>query len=313
MAETANRRMAGAVGRRAVTLLEVILAIALIIMLMASVMAFYETSIKARDTGRDLALKAIQTRSMLDRLAEELRHTVNVIPGDGRGFEGTRDSITIVRARLPDASAFNEYEEFDTLPPAQNDVMRVTYTLYWDEEERVDDEGVLICHGVWRTEQRTFDPNPKISVESDEPGEDTEEEVLEFPKPDVNELYAPEIKYLRFEYFDGLKWRDRWSTVAVTADAETGAAPSQDESRALPQAVRITMGRVREPPPEKDDLESRDLQAMRDERDKLVHHPDRFMTVVYLPQSDQSLLSSRKRGAGFDRDEQMGEQTSGGR
>ena len=303
--------------RRGFTLLEAILALTLMIILMAGVAGFYQTALKASEEGRKLALNAIQTRSMLERLAEEIRHTVAIVPGDGEGFEGTEDSITIVRARLPEQSAFEEHGRHDTLPPAQMDIQRVKYKLYWDEEDRRDDEGVLICYGVWRSEQKTFDPNPKVAIKTDEEGstEEADTSELQFPQPDVNELYAPEIKYLRFEYFDGLKWRDRWnvanesgSSSGTDASAATG---QKDNDRSLPQAVRITMGQVREPPPDKD-MDINQLKKMREESEKREVHADRFTIVVYLPQSDQSLLSSRKKGAASDL-AQMGEQTEGGK
>lgn len=316
----AGTRNGRAAARRGLTLLEVILALTLTIMLMAAVMMFYQSSLSARDKGRGLALEAIQMRSILERMAEELRHALPVDPGDGRRFGGTRDSITIVRSRLTSNYAFDKHETFENLPPAQMDLMRVTYNLYWDEEERVDEEGIRICYGIWRTEQHTFDPNPRFSVASDEPGAEEVEENLDVPRPDVNELYAPEVKYLRFEYFDGLNWQDDWNVQPTGAGGGSGGggigagggAGGSDDSKALPQAVRITIGRIREPPEEDLDLEQMDRQ--REEREKRVHHPDRFTTVVYLPQSDQSLLSSRKKGAAAARArQQMGEQTTGAR
>ena len=47
--------------------------------------------------------------------------------------------------------------------------------------------------------------------------------------PEINweELYAPEIRYLRFCYFDGSRWWDSWTV--------TGESP-------LPQLVQVTIG-----------------------------------------------------------------------
>lgn len=307
----ANRPAAGrGPRRRGVTLLEVILALALIITMMAAAIAFYHNAVRARTQGSQVAQEAIQMRAMLTRLAEEIRHTVNILPGDGKGFQGTEESITIVRTRLPENYAFDEYDKLDTLPPAQMDLMRVTYHLYWDEEERTDEQGIPICYGLWRTEQKTFDPRPNVVYASAEPGEEVDTEQLNFPQPE-GELYAPEIKYLRFEYYDGVKWRDRWN-VTATGEAEEESAPAGGPDQGgvvLPQAVRITIGKIREPR-EEDEMDMTQLKDKEEERKLEEYHPDRYTIVVYLPQADRSLLSSTKKGSSDDRD-QMGEQTSG--
>jgi hypothetical protein len=288
-------------------------------MLLTAAGVFYQGVVKTRDVGSKVAVEAIAARAILNRMADELRHAVALVPGDGRGFSGTKESITIVRTRLPENYAFDEYGEHDDLPPAQMDLIRVTYHLYWDEEGRVDETtGIRICYGVWRTEQKTFDPNPRFVMAADADEGPQEGEELDVPKPE-NELYAQEIKYLRFEYYDGVKWRDRWNVAAEggTGGADEGggggaeggmAGFGGDRTCVLPQAVKITIGRVPVPPEEDEDK----TQDEEEERDRLIYHPDRFTTVVYLTQADQSLLSSRRKGSVADR-EQMGEQTSGGR
>jgi len=306
----------------AFTVFEVLVALCLAILLVSALAVFYSGALTSRERGSKLAAEAIQTRTMLNRIAEELRQAVPLVPGDGKGFQGTADSITNVRTRLPAKSTFQEYSAFDTLPPAQPALMRVTYHLYWDEEERKDDEGIIICYGVWRTEQTTFDPNPKLVVVNKGPEDEEGEEVVEVPQP-VGELYAPEIKFLRFEYYDGIKWRDRWNMPATSGDSgdSGGGSDSTGESTAdsaqtpngtcvLPQAVRITMGRVRQTPDEQA-LDISQLKEEREERERRELHSDRFTMAVYLPQSDQSLLSSRKKGSKDDKDA-LGEQTSGG-
>ena len=84
-----------------------------------------------------------------------------------------------------------------------------------------------------------------------------------------------------------------------------GGEAGNEGGYVLPQAVRITIGKVKVPP-EEEELE---LDEETEEEEEEEYHPDRFTIVVYLRQADQSLLSSRKYGV--DNDEQVGEQTEG--
>jgi len=303
--------------RRAFTLLEVVLALFLMIVILSGVYAFYATSLRARHEGGEATRDIALIRWILDRMADEIRHATDIVPGDGIGFSGTEDEITIIHTRMPELYAFKKFDSVrQELPPAQMDILRIHYQLLWDDEFE-DEEGVPICHGLWRSEQKTFDPNPKfIMTESEEPGEDSfeeesedqgeegEQEQKEESKPikPEGELLAPEIKYLKFEYFDGAEWLDRWQSSEDAAADTAGAALFGQGGYALPQAVKITIGRDRVSPEDEEfDLTELDEEeGFKDEE----YHPDRFTVVVYLMQADQSLLSSRQYGLA----EQLGRQ-----
>ena len=151
-------------------------------------------------------------------------------------------------------------------------------------------------------------------VADDDVGTGSGDEEAVTPQAD-GELFAPEIKYLSFEYFDGAEWRDRWQFAADAADdagmgeydgqgledfgddprvpPPSGGQVPDENSYALPQAVRITIGRV---PVEPED-ERMGFGLFDDERDELrEHHPDRFTIVVPLLTADRTLLSSRQYG-----------------
>lgn len=288
--------------RRAFSLLEAVLALALMVLMFAGVYGFYFTSLKARETGTTLARDVLLARALLDRMASEIRQTVRIVPGDGIGFQGTQDKITIVTSRLPENYAFHRFNpETEQLPPAQLDIKRITYELLWDEEE-VDDEGVALCHGMWRTEQKTFDPNPSfVSGNSDDPLDDDPEEQQPVHKPIDAELIAPEIKYLKFEYFTGNKWIDRWKVAADPVGAPDGepdlgdliGGQSSSPGYQLPVAVRITLGKVRMDP--EDDMFDIKKQREREGIEMLQeHHDDRFTIVVSLKLADP--LGSRAEG-----------------
>src|SRR5690606_17497908 len=130
------------------------------------------------------------------------------------------------------------------------DLVRVSYELLKDEE-LVDDEGVPLVHGLWRSEQKRFDPSPDFVVPEDAQSmveREGEAVPVDIPQPE-GELYAPEIKYLRFQYFDGSQWRDQWQVEDDAGGVGLGkAAASGKVTYALPQAVMITLGRVRVDP-----------------------------------------------------------------
>lgn len=324
-----NGRLPGS-RRRAFTLLEVILALTLMIMMMSGVFSFYQTVLRSREEGSRATLDAMRARALLMTMVEEIRSVAPIVPGDGYGFRGTKDSITIVRLKLPEQYAMQELSLRETPPPAQKDLERITYSLLWDDEYK-DEEGVNWCHGLWRSVQRTFDPNPQLVIEDVQiAGESTDNEVSH-TEVVTGALIAPEIKYLRFHYFDGADWRDRWQvpieetedmddsegfseTIPPAGDMASGIGQgdiaggrqggrSGTGEYALPQAVRITIGRERVNP---DD----EFQLRREEEEELsgkpIYHPDRFTMVVYLQQADPTLLSSRIYGVENDPDLQLG-------
>ena len=66
----------------------------------------------------------------------------------------------------------------------------------------------------------------------------------------------------------------------------------------MPQAIKITIGRIRVSP-EEDERYFQKLSSenFEEKREDEVYHDDRLTLVVPLLQADQTLLSSRKFGA----------------
>ncbi len=192
------------------------------------------------------------------------------------------------------------YIEFDdtvveNMPAPQLDLIRIKYELREDPEEVDDEEGLPIVYGLFRSEQKVFDPNPEIVVDLD-PDTSDEQDVEDLPidvPPVTTELYAPEIKYLRFQYFDGTLWLDQWQTTDEFGGEDMGkAAATGKATYALPQAVMITLGRTRAT---REELELA-KQGSEEEEENEIHHPDRVTIVVHVLQSDPSLITSRKYG-----------------
>ena len=302
----ANMRAKSIAGRRGFTLLEVLLALMLAILLISGVFGFYQMVLRAQDEGTTATRDCRMGRSILASMANEIRHATSIVPGDGIGFQGDRYKITIVKLGLTERYAFDEYEPMrDKLPPAQLDLRRVTYELLWDDELKdLQDDSKRLCHGLWRTEQKTFDPNPSFVVNQDDPtsledAQNTDNPAMLGPQPE-GELYAPEIKYLEFAYFDGAQWRDRWQT-NVDGEASSGSKSGStgvgplDSGSPLPQAVRITIGKVSvDPENEVFDLSKwSELESNPEEKE---YYPDRFTIVVPVLEADRTLMSSRKYG-----------------
>jgi hypothetical protein len=351
---------------------------------MGGIYGFYLGTMKARETAIRSMRDTLLMRALLEQIAEELRHISDVVP-DNAGFRGTEEELTFVRLVVPDMGmAYGEYDPLSNPKPGQQDMIRVTYKLQWDEEEEnLDEDGTPVCYGLLRSQQTPIDPNPSFQLSPEEMAKYEEETGFSFNErpeeemapPVAAELIAPEIKFVRFEYFDGAEWHDTWQTVAEAAEAAAGAEGMDEggsggdaggggaggdgsggggsggggpggmgnppggigdlsggmggsglgggsmggggatgqEGRVLPQAIRITVGKIKEPRLE-DDLNLARTEEEKDE-DARTYHPDRWTMTVYLRQSDQSQLSSRKYGIDNDIDgegAQMGEQTEGG-
>lgn len=293
------------------TLLEVLISLVLMVAMIAGLFGFYITVLKARETGGEASRDSRLMNALLQRMAEEIRHATDMVPGDGEGFSGTHDRLVIVRTKVPELYSFDRYESMaDKLPPGQLDLSRITYELVWDDQNK-DDEGVELCHGLLRSEQRTLDPNPNYVMETDaEEGaappseEDAERKPGESVMPVERELAAPEVKYVRFEYFDGAEWLDKWQATQGASGSGGGAGGGTAE-HALPQAVRITLGKERVPR-EEEETNIAEMRKMEESMKRQLRHPDRWTMVVYLEEADQSMLSSRQFGSNNNTDLQMG-------
>jgi hypothetical protein len=118
--------------------------------------------------------------------------------------------------------------------------------------------------------------------------------------PDINweELYAPEIRYLRLCYFDGSKWWDSWDL--------TGENP-------LPQLVLVTIGFEPRPPfgqefGLEDEVNEEFCECLNEEQlDCEPLAPDQFSIVVRVPQADPLFRSRISRET-----QSLVEQMSGG-
>lgn len=188
--------------RRGLTLLEVIIAIALMAMLLSALMTFFWQTLKLRDAAAASVDRTQLVQQVLDRIGAELR---NAVPVEQPGFPvvpfaGERRKITFLTNPLPTPESYAFYRESQRGGlPAQHDLREITYELWVDPQETLEG-GEPLVGGVLRTERRAIDPY--ITEE-----EVSEDEDLLYVRRD---LWSAELGYLEFRYFDGVDWYTRW-------------------------------------------------------------------------------------------------------
>jgi prepilin-type N-terminal cleavage/methylation domain-containing protein len=250
--------------RRGMTLLELLLALGLITLVMAIMFSFYSITLKTRDRGVKMITDGGLARSVALKMADEIRSASGFLGNGMSGVGGTDRLITVQTVVLPDKEMFKPRDFKDKALPAQSDIRQVQYYLAYDDEEEHDyPDGTRgpAPLGLVRREIKTLN---QTVVSEDQP------EKVEL------DLYSSEMKYVRFRYFDGVDWVDKWDL--------GGGLGSMGNS--LPQAVEITVGYDELPPPAEEEegfeFEDSDLTPSLPE----AYANNKFTIQVKLPQAD---------------------------
>ena len=254
-----SRRAAG------FTLLEMVLAVGLMTLVLASTMFFYSNTLKARGEGEKLAQRSQLERALLNKMAEEISQArrINTYERKGseeKGYGGKLKGVELLTTVMLDPQKYVRRDLRDKEVSAEFDLRRVIYYLI-RADDLEDEEGRPRVFGLARHEFKLR--NRAVQIE----GEEYEERV---------ELIAPEIRYLSFRFFDGAAWTSRWQ----------GA----DEDF-LPQLVRITLGR--EPAEEDEEYFESVSDRERFEKEDQEYHPDRITQIVRVRLADPTGISSR--------------------
>ncbi len=289
--------------RGAVTLLEVLLAMGILVFLSSMTYWFYGSALGTRERDTQTSQKLQLVRVVLRRMADEIRQATR-ITADGRvGVRGEAERIWLSSTRVPSKDTAWFYGSGDALPPEEYDLVKIEYKVA-RHPDMIHEDGYPEAIGLARVEHRI--PRPD-SAESGEAFEDRGRSALdtdgqsdsgasesitdallfedEFGEPTIgvdddirwDELYARDIKFVRFCYFDGYRWWDDWDIV--------GENP-------LPQLVLITMGFEQRPPFDaKFGVRDREAEEFctcmnRDPVDCLPLEPDQFSMTVRLAQAD---------------------------
>lgn len=264
------RPVAGRGCRLGVTLLEVVLAMGILTLVSSMAFWFYASTLETTRKGTKAAYRVRLSRVVLDRIVKEIRQAT-VITADNRvGLRGAPEQIWLVSHRVPSRDQIGYLRRNEDPPPAEYDLTKVEYKIA-RHPDILHDEGYELALGLARVE--VLIPRPdrvaealrarkKAGEQADaaereaaerEAAEDADADLVDeaelikeglFDEDDSGgvslgpqipweELYAPDIRYLRFCYYDGNKWWDEWQV--------TGDSP-------LPQLVQVTIGYEMWPP-----------------------------------------------------------------
>lgn len=272
--------------RRAMTVLELLLAISLIALVMMVMFAFYDITLSERDRSTRMITEGSLARRTALKIADEIRSSSGFLGNGDPGVWGTERFLSIQTVVLPSKEQFIPRGIGDNPIAARCDIRQVQYYLAYDYDASHDypdgTQGPKPL-GLARREIKTLNQT-----------------VLNEARPDSIELdlLAPELKYLRIRYFDGIDWIDKW-------DLRGGFGGM---GNSLPQAVEVTVGYDELPPPDDQemDLQDSELQPALPE----PFSRKTFTVQVKLPQADVFFGSRMMRAQ--QRASQLNQSSGGG-
>jgi len=185
------------------TLLEVILAVALTVGIVGSIMGFYDHALKVRDSLEHRARQIEAARLVMNLMTNELRSAMSY-EFLQMGVEGQADEIRFISASVPGPAAWALRKPTEEPIPPEQDVQIIGYRLRIVED---DQTGQPVPAGLERTWQKL------LTARQAEEGREIQTDLL-----------TEEIAYLHLRYWQDGQWSESW----------TGGD--------LPQAVEITLG-----------------------------------------------------------------------
>ena len=188
--------------RKAMTLLEAVLAVSIIVAMRGGVYSFYSNTLSTRERVTEFTQRIAAKRITMGRLTAELR-AAKVYPFVNTGMKGSGDSLEFITAVVPGPAAWVERSATEDPIPPEHDLRLVGYRLRKVEDE----DGLEGVEGLERTCMKVMAP-----MEAEE-GQEIEVAFL-----------TPHVKFLHLRYWDGSGWINSW------------------DGGDLPGAVEIIMG-----------------------------------------------------------------------
>jgi type II secretory pathway component PulJ len=184
--------------RAGFTLLEIVLAVALALALVAAMLTFYQQVVQVRASLGQEIDKTSAERAVMNLLTTELRgaRTSRQI---SMGLEGGLDQVRLVTTCLPGPTTWIVTTSTETPPGAERDIQIVGWRLRIVEDE----DGQLVIMGIERTCQKNLTAR-----------------VAEEGKEIQTLLVSPRFKFIRFRYWDGNTWLESWSGGDLPGAAE---------------------------------------------------------------------------------------------
>lgn len=293
--------------RMAVTLLEVLLAMSLLVVLTTMTYWFYGSSLATRERGSAEAQRLRQVKSIMERMATEIRQASAISANQRVGVRGTAERIWLNSYRVPTREVVEDRKTLGPQAAEEYDLVKLEYKIA-RHPDLLNEQGWEIALGMGRVEiavpradsaqtGEAFDnQGPRRTGGQVVDGEEgnpllqpTEADLdAEFfgreggaertdPLNEVqwDELHAPEVKFLRFCYSDGRTWWDDWDV--------QGENP-------LPQLVMVTIGYTEEPPFDSESVTREQEEFCTclnvDPSDCLPLKKDQYQMVVRVAQAD---------------------------
>lgn len=170
----------------AFTLVEMVLAVALMLGLVGSVLGFYRHVSDVRVRLRTQAGALAAERLVMDRITGDLRAAM----GFPVRLRGSPHSISFISTSLPGAAAWAVRKSTEEPIPPEHDLQLVGYRLATEEDE----EGYEVIVGLERTCQKI------IAAPDVEEGEEISVALL-----------TGRFKFLYLRYWEGSTWQESWS------------------------------------------------------------------------------------------------------
>lgn len=289
--------------RRGLTLLEVIISIALMLLIMGAAATFFWQVGQTRKAATERAERTAIAQRFLNYIERELRGcigfekvgfpieqpiiqdeqllenqeqavTTGPPPEQVPLLQGDRRSITFLTTALPAEHQYAFFRESENQPPAQADLVQVDYRL-WISPEETDENGQPVVGGITRTEKKTLN---QFLVD------------LEDPVAVRTDLWSHELGYLEFRYYDGVEWTTSWNIT---------------RGNSLPHAIMITVGFRGITGDELDDQDLEQYPIADYPFGDDQNHPDRYSVVVRVPAADE-FFGARYQRVGETMAEQFG-------
>jgi hypothetical protein len=208
-------------------LLEVLLASAIAVLLMAALYVGMDVQVRSIQAGRDKVNETALVRNLIARMSADAVGTVTpitatvavtsatgdstsdpVTPFNG-GIQGGNDVLTMWVSRLPALPTGPDAANADTQQLNSSDLHRVSYWLA---------DGGLARQDLDRVSASEDDPDGALPPNVSDEGKF---------------VLAPEVTAVVFRYFDGENWQDTWDGTVLGDDGKTPVGP--------PRAIEVTL------------------------------------------------------------------------
>ncbi|MBI5722770.1 MAG: hypothetical protein HZA50_02345 [Planctomycetes bacterium] len=201
---TANRRCPA---RRAFTLMEVILAVAMSAALLTGVMSLQSSATDTRNSLMADAQRSAARRLVMDRLTTELAAAV-VYPFINLGLEGQTDNVSFITACLPGQAAWAVRNITEAPISPEFDLQKLVYR----PSTVTDDNGLARVVGIERTCQKI------VAAKTAQEGVEIQVQFI-----------TSQFKFIRLRYWDdsSKQWMDSWNQrdLPLGVEVSLGAEP----------------------------------------------------------------------------------------